>query len=272
MSNLFNLNYFNIEYKYEYKISNPDNLCILCIGQIRNFFELKDSFSNFINTLKKIFKNITIFFYISLDTTKPYWQYINHKNEYPDLSWDDYTKGIQQKYNISEELFYEKIKFIDINYIIHIRNKNEDDITFKNCNHNPYLIQHYFLVNCLKLVSEYEKNNNMKFDFVIKTRPDVIYLYETYNFYDIIDNKYDYIYDWDFSFNCHRNLSLIIENTFEDILKNYNSALKIILDKNNLNENYIVTFNHAIIIILLKNYSNIKTFSQKMVDHKLLKP
>lgn len=211
------INYFNIDFdkNYTFYETGHDSICVLVMGQIRNFFQEHcfTSFQEFIHRLKQEYSKVVVFFYISLKSDKPEWQYERYLNNTKTMiSYDDFLKLYNYDFTIDENSFYEKINRLDITYVAHIRNKTEDDIVFKRYN-NIHFIQNYYLTRCLNLVSEYEKQHDFTFDYVYKTLTDVLYKHIS-----LQTNRNEFLFQWDFMFFCNRSISMILEDHLE--LKN----------------------------------------------------
>ena len=108
-----------------------DSLAIIVIGQLRSFPELFEKFNILIESLKKVFPKVVIFFYISTEVNYT-WRYKKHRET---------TKFLKSKYKYSMDQFKTLIK--DLNCEYYIKEKQQ------NMYHNPHLSQLYDIQICV---------------------------------------------------------------------------------------------------------------------------
>ena len=237
------INYFNFP---DIKINEnipKNNIAIIVSGQLRTFFEVYESFKNFIEKIKKEFKKVIIFFYISYDAFfVTNWQYnksikkFNNTNNIPEL------RNIVNNYKTNETYFINYIKDINCSYII----KEKNTPTYKS----THLIQLEDFQNILKIITSYEKDNKINFNYIIKTRPDLKYDNE-FNISNLFQNNKIY-YKHDIIFFLSRQISRIYENNiykiFDYFIKNeFNDIIEI----NNITREFLL--HHIIHISLIHN-------------------
>ena len=219
-----------------------ETLAIIIIGQIRTFDSTYLSFKKIINIFKKKFINIVIFFYISCYATYDWHYALIEKNT--GLCKND-AKNIVTSYEWTKDKFKNKLSDIECEYIIEFKD------TF--IGHNVIKIQFYDICYVLNMITQYEISNNMSFNYIFKTRCDIIYpddldnnIFETNTLYKT----------WDLVYTFSREISKIIE-TNKDIAYNNMESEVIEVENSNLpNEEKskkICDIKHHIIPTYLKN-------------------
>jgi hypothetical protein len=223
INNYIRKNYLNID-NYEINNNNFDYLAIIIYGQMRTFNSVLYSLQNTIDMLKKKFKNVILFLYVSLDSTIEQWA-LNDYVKIKHLNKEHCQEEIK-KYKILPEECFNILQNINCEKYIYIK---------KSCNYETCRNQLNDLYNCLQLVSSYEKTNNIQFDFIFKSRFD----YEYKNNFDlhIFDTKIIYIH-WDIIFTFSREISKIFENNLNNIIENFYIYINLLLK-----EHYTVTQN-----------------------------
>ncbi len=134
---------------------NIKNLGICFSGSLRALeYTLDNIYNKLIEPNKNKYK-IVVFLYIPND---------QHKNKIKLLN----KLNIELKYEIKDDI---ELKLPNINwnnFLLKIKNNK--------CAIQGYLQQLYGIGKSFELLKNYEKNNNMKFDIICRTRSDVMYI------------------------------------------------------------------------------------------------
>ena len=119
--------------------------------------------------------------------------------------------------------------------------------------------------NILKIITSYEKDNKINFNYIIKTRPDLKYD-NKFNISNLFQNNKIY-YKYDIIFFLSRQISRIYENNiykiFDYFIKNeFNDIIEI----NNITREFLL--HHIIHVSLIHNTSLdfIKLDNSKMIQ------
>lgn len=172
-------------------------LCILLSGLQRNFEPFIENQLNYV--INKY--NLDVFIFTSDE----------NKNRYNSSCIDYITR---QKYDNDIQFFYNKYKNLKKIYIDNDNNKFNDFILKnnikKNRNHTLNMISSYFKFNeCIKLMEDYENDNNFKYDLVLRCRLD---FFAFDNFININNVDKNIIYLPVSKYNCHHDDSGILMN------------------------------------------------------------
>lgn len=207
---------YNINDNFINNSDNYDSLAIIVIGQLRGFFDIFDKFKILIDRLKLVFPKVVIFFYITTDVMYS-WRVKNNS---------DKLKHLKSKYNHSIDDFKKVISEIQCEYIIKEKKENKHN--------NTHLSQLYDINLCHLDIYEYEKNNNFKFNYILKTRPDVYLVILKFNFKNIFSKDIFY-YNWDLVYTYPRDFSILFDIFVNEIKKDHT-----------LYNNIIITYTNAI--------------------------
>jgi hypothetical protein len=191
---------FNIKLN---KIDNIDmqniNIAIIIVGQVRTFIykhvymSLKE---HVIDILEENNINYKLFFYIENKMV-----YSHHHMKQYNLSYD------KCKYHINKDDIEYNIKKITNKYIIEYYKLDDIIKKIPIIVDNTHSIQNYLFITVYNKVLEYEKNNNMSFDYIIKTRPDMKYMYSINNIIDFKKKNNFFIHDHDYLFIFNKELA-----------------------------------------------------------------
>jgi hypothetical protein len=219
-------------------------LAIIIIGQIRTFDDCYDGLKKVLDTFKKQFQKIVIFFYISGYSTYD-WQYESIEKKIG-MKINE-SKQIVSSFSCSEEKFKNKLIDLDCEY----------ELIFKKeliC-HNIIKIQFFDFCFALNMISDYETKNNITFDYIFKTRCDIVYPHD----FNIFDNMFisdKFYFTWDLIYAFSRKISKNIENNSISIYNDHELKLsdmqnnKLITPEQQTN---ICRFVHHIIPNYIKN-------------------
>jgi hypothetical protein len=227
-------NYFNFP---SIKINEnipKNNIAIIVSGQLRTFFEIYENFKIFIEKIKNEFKKVIIFFYISYDSSfKSGWQYNKSINKFKNQKSIDELKKIVSNYNTNETYFKNFIKDINCTYII----KEKNISNYKS----THLIQLEDFQNVLKIITNYEKNNKINFNYIVKTRPDLKYD-NNFNVSNLFHNN-KIFYKNDLIFFLSRQISRLYENNIDNIINYFNrNEFSDIIEINNLTKSSLLHY------------------------------
>lgn len=260
MENLPRFNYCNINYKKDYKIiknNEMGSIAIMIIGEVRNFFDtdVYSSFVQFITKIKSEFNNVVIFFLLSEKSTRLLWHYNIYLKDNVHISFEDYLNKYK-KYETDENNFRKKIENLDCKYEIYFRNDNENNYINTKYNSNIHYIQNYFIKKCLDLVKIYEEKNNFNFDYVFKSRPDILHMVNSCDLLLKYKNEFDFIFNCDFYFFCSRQISKILEEHIEQLVYNdFNNILDNINTKQPMSSEQLRHLAlHFLLILILKPF------------------
>jgi len=180
-----------------------DSLAIIVMGQLRSFPELFENFKILIERLKLVFPKVVIFFYISTDVSYV-WRY--HKDK-------DTINYLKCKYNFSLDSFKNLVKDIKCEHIIKEKKENKHN--------SSYLSQLYDINLCHLDIYDYEYKNNIKFNYILKTRPDILLKDEhvNYDFKQIFIN-HTFFLNWDVVYTYPRDFSIIFDQFINNIKTN----------------------------------------------------
>jgi hypothetical protein len=243
IENCFNNNLVKIKINNINDNINDNIVAILIFGQVRTFIspDIYNSLKYELNKLKENNIKYHVFFYIEpssmYDKSKkinvPNLEHIS-KNKIRDI-----INNITNNYSL---LFYD-IKDIlsEIPIILNISNTGI----------NSYYIQYYLLYKTYKQVIEYENKNNIKFKYIIKSRPDFQYKKSIIQFlnFDSLDNTF--YFQSDILFILPRHLSEVINNIIYILVSSPN--INIFKNKLQKIDHYIF---HKKNSILIKNKHN----------------
>ena len=178
------IDYNNINYTcLNYNLVKSNTIAICIIGQVRTLMNknVQLSFKKYIiNELDKKKINYHLFFLIE-NKMEYYWQQKLNKDNY--IYHIDKNKIINIINNITP---HNTIIFYKFNDII------KEIPLIDNIGHT--LQSYLFYKIYIEYIIPYQKNNNIKFDYIIKTRPDAIYNYKCYD--QLIGNLYKYDFLW----------------------------------------------------------------------------
>ena len=209
---------YNIEDDFITKMeSNSDkrnSLSIIITGQLRGFFNIIDKFNNLIEELKLIFPKVVIFFYVSTEVSYTY----RFNNDIDKLNY------LKNKYNNSIDDFKKVITGINCESIIKIKDKN--------IYNNPHLYQLYDIYQCHLDVYDYERDNNMKFNHILKMRPDIYLNNINLNLNNIFSKNILY-FNWDFVYTYPRDFSILFDQYISEFSKDTNFFVKILSNYKN---------------------------------------
>ena len=166
---------------------------LMIIGGLKNFENNLHQLEKFINYIKNDF-DVSIFCYLSKMSYYQNWYKNRIKNKFnKNVKDEDHSKNdliiknLFDKINLSYEIKYynsqEDLNLQDIDYNIKTISKD-----------NTIAYQIFLELLCSEMVFKYENNNDIKFDYIIKTRPDNIYRIMNYK---QLMNEYNFIYKRD---------------------------------------------------------------------------
>jgi hypothetical protein len=137
------------------------NIAVLICGQWRSGDKCFDNIIK--NIINPLLENNNIFIFITTDYTN-----INNKFICDILNYND-NIDFKKYFNIEDDIFFCK------NIEKKLYNKMDVKHHKNYININKNLIFQWHKVNiCYKLLEKYELNNNIEFDYIIKTRPDLL--------------------------------------------------------------------------------------------------
>lgn len=193
--------------------------CILLTGLQRNFEPFIENQLNLV--INKY--NLDVFIFTS------------DLNSYRYRAGGNIDYIIKENYNNNENLFkskYKNLKDIGIDFndtkFKNFINKN----SIKKCrNHTVNMISSYFKVTeCIKLMEKYEKENEFKYDIILRCRLD---FFTFYNFFDINNMEKNKIYFPISKFNRHKDDSgILLHRDYLHLLKNFINVIINYDDKN----------------------------------------
>lgn len=164
----------------KYNKKDKPIIAVMCYGQLRTFHkkDVHDSFKNMIECLKKRYKVICFF-------------YVNKKSSFNTSNWHYSCLVANDKYSSKEEAEkgergkFKKWDDQNSNGIEHLLNtlKIEYNIEYydegeleKLRSVSKYNSISQILANkCYSMVKFYDKQKKVDFDYIMKTRPDIIY-------------------------------------------------------------------------------------------------
>lgn len=209
-----------------------EKTALFIIGAYRNFFENKDNFKKFVRFLKEN-KDLVIFAYVSKESQYQRWhnelfkkngiKFYRKENKLNDILFNDILKELSIPYILE---YYDSFKDINIQKEDNIKNevshKNIKNVVKSN---DTFIYQMVLEKRCQNLMLKYEKENNIYFTRIIKTRPDIFY--DNDFFKENMLNSTKYLYNFDFFYICNREQYEIIIKKIEYLnFKNYNSNFR----------------------------------------------
>lgn len=238
------LDIHNIFYSNNLKKSKKIAICIY--GQVRTFI-----YPNVFNSLKKQLdkfdnNNIDYHIFFLMENKKTY-------------TWQDIDKKTFL-YNIDKKYIINIINNITSKYTIDFYNFNDiiNEIPIYNHRQESHVFQTYmFHKMYTNYVIPYENINNIRFDYIIKTRPDI--KYTNNNIADLLYKVDDIILYHDIIFIIARNycFSITIIYLFQ-LFKSLTLKLtNIVYNNSNLELNELMTNNKKHLYKLLTTYDNI---------------
>lgn len=229
--------------------SSSPTFAVLISGQMRHFEVVCESYlSNF--------KNCKIFIYTSKCNIL---KLSYHKNFVSVKSKDDVSNDISRCF----EGYDVAVKFVEDNKELHEKLFNDRMGEFETedkIQYNISMIDQFLRVNlCFEMIKKYEQDNGMKFDFIIKLRPDSVFI-GNLNLELFSEKDAVYVYQYprkvnivDFFFVCGRKVADKVFDAYKDMGKfvdkskeSYKSAegqLELYLDKCKIKKNFLTNIN-----------------------------
>lgn len=133
---------------------------VILAGHLRTWEQVKESFKIFMSNID---------YDLFVTTYNNQYGYHPHIKEF--INFYDETE-IEVNENLFENLNLKSLVIDDPNDIKQVYSNStiHSDMQFENC-----FCQFYKINNILKNIENFEKENNFKYDFILRTRPDVVY-------------------------------------------------------------------------------------------------
>ena len=198
-----------IDFYNKRELNLKDSVAIIVCGQVRTFLEERvyKSFKNsIVNSLEK--NNINYHFFFLLEPKCEYYEYSSKES----------IK--HNKYNINKTYIEDTIKKITDKYSLYFYNINDIINELPYMIHDSFLIQNYIAYKSYQYIKKFEIKNNIKYKYILKTRPD-IKLDNNFKLYDfLLNNIYDNMIfkSWDYLFIIPRFLFSIFFDAYLTIL------------------------------------------------------
>lgn len=156
---------------------NGNNMCLMICGQLRSFCqpEVNASLKDFISLLKHKF-NVVCFFLINKNSSFEMVEW--HFNRLVELGFYDTIESCHREESLK---FEEQSKQNKINANKIINNLGLDvnveyyDDSYASSKSNVFSLRDDIITKCYEQVKKYEIDNNIQFDYVTYTRPDLTY-------------------------------------------------------------------------------------------------
>ena len=197
-----------------------ERIAVNFIGAYREFYKNIDNFERFLTFLGKE-KDVVVFAYVSEKSQYQRW----HNEVFKKREWKFYRESNE----LNEKLFVKTMDKLGIPYVLEyyksLENINivkEDGIKnivshrgMKNIvlSGDTFVYQMLLEKRCGNMMIKYEKENNVRFDRVIRTRPDIYYKSSLLN--NEMFNNEKFLYNLDFFYICNRNQYEILFNKIE---------------------------------------------------------
>jgi hypothetical protein len=166
-----------VKFSSNTQIGNGNNMCLMICGQLRSFCqpEVNESLKDFISLLKHKF-NVVCFFLINKNSSFELVEW--HFNRLVELGFYDTIESCHEEESLK---FEEQSKQNKINANKIINNLGVDvnveyyDDNYASSKSNVFSLRDDIITNCYEQVKKYEIDNNIQFDYVTYTRPDLTY-------------------------------------------------------------------------------------------------
>ena len=180
-------------------------LAFLFIGSYRDFYKNENNFRKMIELLKKNF-SITFFGLISKSSYYQPWHNIK-KEEINDKN-DLFLKNILNENKIQYLItYYDSKKKLQISKKDNIKNNVQLNCEKLIKQSDTFIYQMVLEKRLFEIIKIFEKDNNINFDFIFKTRPDLFYFINNCNsnINYLLKNNY-FLYQGDFLYLCQKNI------------------------------------------------------------------
>ena len=203
---LLNINKYiqNLNFKDENLIlsNKENNIAIILIGQIRTFTQKEVYLSikeNIIDILEK--NNIKYRMFLYVENKKTYPIRVKKKHKVTEVDYIDKNEIIQCINKITDKYILQFYKNKDIIDNIPVLSKT------------PLTFQNYIFNKAYEMVIKYEKDNNILFNYILKSRPDIQIRYSIDKIIDFKKNNNFFIHEHDFLYIFPRYLAKSITSS-----------------------------------------------------------